>query len=169
MIFFNFFLALIWVALQDSFTLADFIVGFVMGFIAIALTQRALRREGQQLELARGSATRGNYVVWFWHWIAFIGFSLWEIVKANLAVSRIVLSPQMNVRPGIVAVPLDIKSEAGITVLANLITLTPGTVSMDVSTDKKTIYIHTLNVDNPDELRREIKEVFERRVMELLP
>jgi multisubunit Na+/H+ antiporter MnhE subunit len=62
-------------------------------------------------------------------WIRFIGFGFVEIIKANVAVVRIVLSPRYKLRPGIVAIPLDLKSDEGITTLANLITLTPGTVA----------------------------------------
>ena len=62
--------------------------------------------------------------------------------------------------------PLDLKSDAGITVLANLITLTPGTLSLDVSPDRKTLFVHALHVEDPDAFRREVKEGFERRVKE---
>jgi multicomponent Na+:H+ antiporter subunit E len=73
-------------------------------------------------------------------------------------------------RPGVVAIPLDVQTDAEITLLANLITLTPGTLSLDVSTDRRVLYIHVMYIDNDDveAVRRKIKEGFERRVLEVL-
>jgi multicomponent Na+:H+ antiporter subunit E len=70
----------------------------------------------------------------------------------------------------VVAIPLDAKSDIEITLLANLITLTPGTLSLDVSSDRSVLYIHVMYVDNDDldEVRRKIKSGFERRVLEVL-
>jgi multicomponent Na+:H+ antiporter subunit E len=70
-------------------------------------------------------------------------------------------------RPAIVAVPLDLTSDFQITLLANLITLTPGTLSLDISDDKKILYVHGMYVDDVDEFRRSIKQGFEKRVQEL--
>jgi multicomponent Na+:H+ antiporter subunit E len=72
----------------------------------------------------------------------------------------------MRARPGIVAIPLDVEGDAAIVLLANLITLTPGAFSLDVSGDRRVLFIHTLYAD--DAFRREIKEGFERRVIEVL-
>ena len=71
-------------------------------------------------------------------------------------------------RPGVIGIPLDAKTDLEITMLANVISLTPGTLSLDVSPDRKTLYIHAMYVVDPDELRREIKDGLERRLMELL-
>jgi multicomponent Na+:H+ antiporter subunit E len=71
--------------------------------------------------------------------------------------------------PGVIAVPLDARTDAEITLLANLITLTPGTLSIDVSADRKVLYIHTMDLgDDPVRFRREIKEGFERRLLEVM-
>ncbi len=67
------------------------------------------------------------------------------------------------------AVPLDARTDGQIAVLSNLISLTPGTLSLDVSPDRRTLYVHAMSVSSPDVLRREIKEGFERRVLEALP
>jgi multicomponent Na+:H+ antiporter subunit E len=104
-----------------------------------------------------------------WKWLGFFGFGFGEIVKSNIAVARAVLSPELKLDPGIVAIPLDLRSDEGITTLANLITLTPGTVTLDVSSDRKTIYIHAFSVGDVEALRRDTKALFERRVLELLP
>ena len=67
-----------------------------------------------------------------------------------------------------VGVPLDATTDAEIALLANLVTLTPGTLSLDVSADRRVLYVHGMFVDDPDELRRAVKQGFERRVLELL-
>ncbi len=100
---------------------------------------------------------------------AMLAFFLWELVLANLRVARDVLLPVGRLRPAIVAVPLDLKTDWQITLLAILITLTPGTLSLDVSTDRKVLFLHAMHVDDPEALRREIKSGFERRVRRLAP
>ena len=79
-----------------------------------------------------------------------------------------VITPHLYMRPGIVAVPLDAKTDQEITLLANLITLTPGTLSLDVSHDKRTLYVHAMFVDSPESVRDSIKNGFEKRLLELL-
>lgn len=95
-------------------------------------------------------------------------FFLWELLVANVKVALCVLRPGRYLRPGIVAVPLDVRSEAGIALLANLITLTPGTLSVEIAEDQATLYVHALTVDDPSALRAEIKQGFERRVRQVL-
>lgn len=169
MLVLNFVLAVIWMVLQRSISLADFVVGFALGFAIIALTQRVLIDEVTDLAASRRSAEISSYPRQTWRVISFMGFALWSIVKSNIDVARIVIRPRLNIRPGIIAIPLDVKSEAGITLLANLITLTPGTVTLDVSSDRRTIYVHCIDIQDADAIRDDIKQSFERRVMELFP
>ncbi|NNJ70240.1 MAG: Na+/H+ antiporter subunit E, partial [Kiritimatiellales bacterium] len=70
--------------------------------------------------------------------------------------------------PGVIGIPLDAETDLEITMLANIISLTPGTLSLDVSEDRKTLYIHAMYVINPEDLRNEIKDGLERRLLELL-
>jgi multicomponent Na+:H+ antiporter subunit E len=71
-------------------------------------------------------------------------------------------------RPGVVAVPLDARTDAEITLLANLITLTPGTLSLDVSADRSFLYVHAMYVDDVNDVKRQIKDGFERRLLEVM-
>lgn len=87
-----------------------------------------------------------------------------ELVKASVDVAVAVLSDKQKLRPAIVAVPLDLKTDMGIATLANLVSLTPGTTSMHISDDRKTLYVHVLDRDSDDEVVRSIKDVFETRV-----
>lgn len=165
MLVFNLALAIVWMVLQKSFTLVDFTVGMLVGFGVIALTEPALEWQSP----GRRRDGRAGYARFTWRVISFAGFALWAIVRSNLEVARIVLSPRHVFRPGIVAIPLDVQSDMGITLLANLITITPGTVTLDVASDRRTLYIHVMDVRDPAALRDEIKDQFERRVMELFP
>lgn len=105
-----------------------------------------------------------------WQVVYFVLFFLWELWVANLRVAFDVLTPPYQMKPGIIAVPLDARTDAEITLLTNLITLTPGTLSLDISTDRRVLYVHTMYIDRGDidRARRQIKEGFERRVLEVL-
>ena len=91
----------------------------------------------------------------------------YELVMSNIAVARVVLKPGLTIRPGIVAYRTDLKSPTAITWLANLITLTPGTLTLAVSEDQRVLYIHTLNVDDPNEVTSSIRRSFEANLLEL--
>jgi multicomponent Na+:H+ antiporter subunit E len=90
-----------------------------------------------------------------------------EILVANLKVATAVVAPAGRLRPVIAAVPLRLDSDAEVALLANLITLTPGTLSLDVSPDRRTPYVHAMSTDGPEALRGEIREGFERRILEV--
>jgi multicomponent Na+:H+ antiporter subunit E len=83
---------------------------------------------------------------------------------------RAPLAPASYVCPGVVAIPLDARTNAEITLLANLITLTPGSVSLDLSEDRRVLYVHAMYIDGGDveAYRRSVKDDLERRVLELL-
>ena len=91
-----------------------------------------------------------------------------RLVLANLRVAHDVITPRLYARPAIIAVPLEARTDLEITLLANLISLTPGSLSLDVSPDKSCMFVHGMFVDDPEAFRREIKDGFERRIGELL-
>jgi multicomponent Na+:H+ antiporter subunit E len=100
--------------------------------------------------------------------INFIFYFIKELIKANMIVAYDIITPKDYMKPGIVAVPLEAKTNLEITLFANLITLTPGTLSLDVSSDKKTLYVHGLYVNDAESFRRELKEGLEKRLLEVL-
>lgn len=103
-------------------------------------------------------------------WISYLIFFLKELFFSSIMVAKAVLFPKNRVKPAFVALPLDLKSDLGITILANTITLTPGTFSVDVSEDKKTLYIHTIYLDaqHVDKFKKDMKENFEKKVIRLV-
>jgi multicomponent Na+:H+ antiporter subunit E len=152
----NLLLALAWTALQAEFTLANLIVGHVLGYLILLLLVRG-GVLGESRYVGKVSMAVGLGV-----------FFLRDLVLANLRLARDVVSPRHNIRPGIVAVPLDATSDSEILLLTALINLTPGSVALDVSPDRKILYVHSMYVDSADAARAEIKHGYERRVLQLL-
>jgi multicomponent Na+:H+ antiporter subunit E len=149
----NIVLMLSWAMLNGEITPGNLLAGFVLGYLMLALTQRAL-----------GTTV---YTSKFVTVISFAGYFLWELFKSNIRVAVEVLTPGNLMKPGIVAVPLTCQRDLEIILLANLITLTPGTLSIDVSDDKQVLYVHSMYIDDVEEFRESIKNGFEKRILEL--
>lgn len=99
--------------------------------------------------------------------LEFIAFVIKELIMSSLRVAYDVLTPTSHLNPAIIAIPLDAESDREIVALAVLITLTPGTLSLRVSDDRSTLYVHEMYVDDNDveEARRKIKDGYERRIL----
>lgn len=100
--------------------------------------------------------------------ISFTAFFVLELLRSSLRVAHDVVTPRAMHQPAIVCVPLDVRSDAEITLLANLVTLTPGTLALGLSGDRRCLYVHAMFAPDIERLRREIKEGYERRIQELL-
>jgi multicomponent Na+:H+ antiporter subunit E len=151
----NMLLAIIWMIFRNSFQVTDFLVGFFVSFLVISVIQYVLQR--------------GYYGSQVLQVIGLMGFCIWAIVLANIAIAQIVLTRKIALYPGVVAIPLDVRNDAAIALLAFLITLIPGTVSLGASDDRSTLYVHSILVYDADVFRQTIKAEFERRVATLLP
>ena len=145
-------LALTWLALTGSLTLANGLLGLVLATLASSFA-----REQQQ---PRDITSRPFKIV-----LLALLF-VYELLLSGLRVARLVLSPRMQLKPGIFAYPLKVDRNFEINLLANLITLTPGTLSVDVSDDRRTLYVHAIDCADPEQVRRDIAEGFERRILE---
>jgi len=148
-------LTFVWVALTGTFTFLNFAFGFVLSFVALWLINRNNGEEKKYFKLVPRT-------------ISFVFFFLYELIKANVQVAYDVITPKFYMTPGIVRVPLDATSDLEITLLANLISLTPGTLSLDVSEDRKVLYVHSMYIADKDLFIQNIKNGFERRLLELL-
>jgi multicomponent Na+:H+ antiporter subunit E len=146
-------LALVWVALTGDASPANVALGVAVGALALAMG-RPLGKQG----FARTRPLR---------LVGFVAYFVGQLLLANVRVARAVLGPLRSLRPAIVAIPLRVDRDAEITLLASLITLTPGTLSLEVSGDRRTLYVHALGVTDPDALRRDIGAGFERRILEV--
>ncbi len=150
----NILLAIAWAALTGSFEPVNLAFGMGLGFLVLWFIVPNRRSSMYFLRAIRV--------------VEFIFFFIFEIIKANLRLAITVLSPRMSLRPAVIAFPLSLKTEAGIILLANLITLTPGTLSLDISGDRRVLFIHTIFLYDPEKFRLDIKQGFERRVLEIL-
>jgi multicomponent Na+:H+ antiporter subunit E len=150
----NLLLALVWLALTGDLTRENFVLGFVLAYALLRVSQRVL--PGTRYFDKFGAAAR------------FSGFFVWELLKANLRVAYDIVTPRHHMRPGVVAIPLDVTTDAEIALLACLITLTPGTLCLDVSKDRRLMYVHAMYLDDVQAFKTEIKLGFEQRVLELM-
>lgn len=150
----NILLAIAWVALTGEFTAGNFAIGFIIVYALLSLT--------------RPSSSARSYTDRVRRILSFSLFFLKELIMSSLWVTVQVLSPAFKMTPAVVGVPLDIRSDSGITLLGNLITLTPGTLTLEVAEDRSQIFIHAMHVDDVDAFRQEIKQGFERRIIEVL-
>jgi multicomponent Na+:H+ antiporter subunit E len=152
----NLLLALVWAALHGDFTLQTLAIGHLLGYVILwSLT-------------AGGVLAPSPYIGKVGRAAGLAAFFLWELVRANIRLALDVATPRFQMTPGILAVPLDVTRESEILLLAMLINLTPGSVALDVSDDRRTMYVHVMYIDSPDAARTEIKDGFERRVRDLL-
>jgi multicomponent Na+:H+ antiporter subunit E len=101
-------------------------------------------------------------------WLELLAFLAVEIGLGALRVAWLALQPKIRLRPALVAYPLVVTRDAQITLLANMITLTPGTLSVDVSDDRRTLYIHTLDTADAETLVGAVAAGFETRVLGVL-
>ncbi len=156
MLLFNIVLALIWDALGGQFTLPTFATGFVMGYVLLTFLSRR-RAFTSALMIKRWDKA-----------IFFLFFYFWEVILSNLKTAIHVINPRQRLKTAIIAVPLDLKNESEIMLLSNLIMLTPGTLSLDVSTDRSTLYVHVLDLkESPEAFRENFRKGFEHRVQEI--
>lgn len=147
---------LLWVLISGDFGYINIALGFAVGFFAMLLIRESLVPEQFFGRIRPLKA------------IALAGLFLYELVLSAVRVAILVLTPDLKkaLRPAIIALPLKTQKDAEITLLANLITLTPGTLSIDVSDDKKYLFIHILAIEDEQTLIEDIKVGFERKIME---
>jgi multicomponent Na+:H+ antiporter subunit E len=107
-----------------------------------------------------------NPVVRAWRILRLILAFLREFALSVVRVSQLVLSPRIRVRPAVIAFPLTVRRDFEITLLANLITLTPGTLTIDVSDNRSILYVHVVDCPDPAIASREIADGFERLILE---
>lgn len=149
----NVFMASLWMFFESSVTVSTFIIGYILGLIIIFVMRRFFS--------SRFYLYRVFAVIWL------VLLFLKELLLSNLAVLKIVLHPKLPIRPGIFALETKLESDWEITLLANLITLTPGTLVVDMSKDNKTLYIHSMDIEDVQEAVESIKNSFEKAILEV--
>ena len=154
MILANLLLALAWVGLNGHFTLDSLIVGTIIGRVVLFI-------------LAKGGVLPRSEVRRVERAIALLVYLLWQIVLANFRLTKDVLSVRHRMRPGVIRLPLSVTTDGEILLLSAMINITPGSVALDVSDDRQSMYVHVMNIATVEEAKNEIKNGFERRILEL--
>jgi multicomponent Na+:H+ antiporter subunit E len=154
MLLWNIALAFTWAAVTGRFERSNVVVGMVLGYLVLFVAQPVMGPS--------------NYFKRIQRTVGFAVFYVRELVLANLRVASEVLSPNPRIRPGVLAIPLEASTDTEITLLANLLTLTPGSVSLDVSSDRRFLYLHAMYIDDLEGYRASVKADIERRVLEVL-
>lgn len=149
----NLLFALAWAFFFGDFSLLTLSSGLVLGYGVLWLLQ----------PLTGGPS---GYFLRVWYWFKLIVMFHYELVVSSLEVLWDILTPTHRARPAIIEMPLDVKSDAGILLVTNLISLTPGTLSLDVSADRKTLSLHAMFADDPDAVCRQLKQGMEKWVID---
>ncbi len=151
---FNILLAFAWMLLTGESSSSGFISGMVVGYLILWMSRSAFGKDVYFSKIPR--------------LIGFLLYFLKELILANLRVAFDILTPKNYLNPGIVEVPLDVESDLEITLFANLVTLTPGTLSLDVSDDRKTLFVHVMYLQDEEHFMRELKDGLEKRLIEVM-
>jgi len=146
-------LTLIWILLSNSLDPGNLLLGLLLGWAIPIFT---LRFWPDRIRIHRPLTL-----------LRFIGLLLHDILTANLTVAWLILRGSRRVAPGFVVVPLDLRSDLGISLLANTISLTPGTVSAWLDPERRNLVVHGLNVRNPEALIESIKQRYEAPLLEI--
>ena len=144
-------LAFGWAALFGDFSTSMLAIGFIVGHACLWVVRPLYGDTG--------------FFGRFWRSVGLIAYFHYDLVVSSVQVVWDVLTPTHRARPGVLAVPLDAESDVEIALTANLISLTPGTLSLDVSEDRKLLYVHAMFADDPETMKAALKNGMERRVL----
>lgn len=151
----NFFLAFIWMFLTGSFTSSGFFIGYLLGLLILFMMRRFFRAGGGSFYFSR-----------VWRLFKLLLIFIRELFLANFEVLRLVLSPKLKIQPGIFRYETSLDKGWQISLLSMLITLTPGTLVVQVSKDNSVLYIHALNMPDKEALQKDIYDNFESSIKE---
>jgi len=149
----NVVLALVWMFLSHSYNPSSFIVGYLLGILILLGFRKFFNSR--------------FYMLRVWAVIKLFFLFIKELIMANISVLKVIIKPKLDMKPGIFALKTDLKQQWEITLLANLITLTPGTLVIDVSDDNSTLYIHAMDINDVQSEINGIKNSFEKAIMEV--
>lgn len=144
---------LIWLLLNSSAALGQALLG---ALLAVAIPLFTVRFWPNHIRLQQP-----------WRLASYLAVLLWDITLANLVVARLILGPIHRLRPAFITLPLDLCNDFAIVILTNTISLTPGTVSADVSIDRRSLLLHVLDVEDEAQLIAHIKYRYERPLQEI--
>ncbi len=150
----NLMLTFVWVALTGHLDYINFLFGFTLSFFVLWLIEH-----------------KGTNTQYFYRVPKILNFFIYffvDMLKANWEVTKDIMTPNYKTTPGIVQFPMNAKTDFEITMLCNVISLTPGTLILDVSEDKKVIFIHVMYITNKEKFINRMRNVTEKKLLEIL-
>jgi len=152
-------LPVVWCLVSGQITLGSVLLGLLFGVVVVAPFSELYRLD----EVIHPT---GDWISKIPKKLKYFYVLIKEIIKANIVVAKIVIKPKIDIKPGIIAVPIRTKTNIGITGIANTITLTPGTLTVDISDDKSVLYVHSIDATDPQGVRDSIRDDLEYYVLE---
>lgn len=136
----NIMATLLWVLLSGHYSLGNFILGFIFGYMVL-------------LFCLRKNPSFNRYFYKVPTAIHFMAFFIYDLVIANVKVAYDIVTPTHMMKPAVLKVPITLKGDAQIALFGNLITVTPGSLALDVSSDKQWLFVHVMYLeDEPQQL-----------------
>lgn len=164
-------LSLLWCLLTREFSLANLALGLVISTLLLGFIGGWKKLVGTEDRAARPRATipvlGRRLVLRPLMTLELILFFTWEILVSNVRIALLVIHPGLPLRLKIIAVPVETESEEELALISDLVTLTPGTLTLDVGDDGKTLLVHVLSAEDPEPVRRQIEQGLVRRVRRL--
>ncbi|HZW67131.1 MAG TPA: Na+/H+ antiporter subunit E [Pseudogracilibacillus sp.] len=149
----NLIISFIWMFLSEAYTFQSFLFGYIIGAALLFMLNRFF--------------TERFYLYPIYKVIILLLIFIRELILSNIDIVKLVYRPKPDFEPGIFELPIEVTKDWEITLLANLITLTPGTLTVAISDDRKRFFIHAMHIDNKEESIDEIKNTFEKAIMEV--
>jgi len=149
----NLLLAIIWAVFFGGFTWLSVLSGLAVGYGILWLLQPL-------------TGTQSSYFKRVWYWAKLVVMFHYELIVSSIHVLWDIVTPQHRARPALIEMPLAAKTDLGVLLVTNMISLTPGTLSIDVSPDRSTLLVHAMFADDPDAVVHELKSGMERWVID---
>lgn len=149
----NFIIAFMWMFLSESYTIVSFTFGFLLGIVLLFVLNRFTPGPFYVIKLTK--IVKLTYIFFR------------ELISSNLSIVKLVYKRKPTFEPGIFVLPTELETEWEVTLLSNLITLTPGTLTISVSDDNSKLYIHAMDINTVEEEIHAIKDTFEKAIMEV--
>lgn len=149
----NLFISFMWMFLSEDYSFQSFLFGYIIGALLLYLLNRFFPSR--------------FYLYPMYKILVLVAIFTRELILSNISIVKLVYARKLDFEPGIFEMPIEVTRSWEITLLANLITLTPGTLTVAISEDQKRFFIHAMDIDDKEESIHEIKNTFEKAIMEV--
>ncbi|CAM3156621.1 Na+/H+ antiporter subunit E [Paenibacillus taichungensis] len=149
----NLIIGFVWMFLNNAWNGVGFLTGYLLGLLLIGSMRRFFPQR--------------FYIVRVWAIIKLIALLFKELVRASIEVIRQIVKPKLDIRPGIFTYQTQLSSDWEVTLLCLLISLTPGSLPLEISGNQRKLFIHALDIKDEQKMSDDIKNTFEKAIMEV--